>query len=377
MKIRQFNGTQQPENIPIGFRGISPDLILVFGEREIIQNTAWQKEWSKTLPDTIIMAASSAGGIENTLEFDKGWVATAVQFEKCKLKAAKAVFSGTTSRKEAGANLARQLMADDLRLIFVLSDGTNVNGSELVEGLVSEVKDKVPVTGGLAGDGVRFEHTLVSLNGETEDGLIIAVGFYGESLEIGYGSWGGWDAFGVERKVTHSFENEVFEFDGEPALKLYKEYLGDFAKDLPGSALRFPLKIIGSARSSDVIRTIIGIQEERDSLVFAGNIPQGSKVRLMKANFDRLVEGAGLAAEHATNPFAASRPQLALLVSCVGRKVVLGPRVEDELEEVRHILGSQTIMTGFYSYGEICPSGEYLRCDLHNQSMTITTLSEK
>ena len=107
-------------------------------------------------------------------------------------------------------------------------------------------------------------------------------------------------------------------------------------------------------------------------MTFAGDIPQGATARLMKANFDRLIEGAQGAAEKSTSII----PDLAILISCVGRKLVLKDRTEEELESVRRIFGNKTVLTGFYSYGEISPFTPNSKCELHNQTMTITTLSE-
>lgn len=377
MKVRQSNHVQNPSGIAEAFASIHPHLILVFADTHHLEDGDWQSQWRQSYPDSTILAASFSGGIAGTDEFESGWVATAIEFEQCTIRAASTLISAENSRYQVGIQLAEQLNDPTLKLVFVLSDGTNVNGSELVEGLNAGFQHKIPITGGLAGDGVRFERTAVSLNGHAAPGLVAAVGIYGDALEVGYGSYGGWDAFGVDRKVTRSTENKVFEIDHKSALRLYKEFLGDYAKDLPGSALRFPLTLLGDQKSEDVIRTIIGIDEAEESLIFAGNIPEGSMVRLMKANFDRLVDGAGIAAEAAKAPFGADSPELAVLVSCVGRKLVLGPRVEEELEEVAYVLGDQTVLTGFYSYGEICPTGKFLACSLHNQSMTITTLSEK
>jgi hypothetical protein len=98
----------------------------------------------------------------------------------------------------------------------------------------------------------------------------------------------------------------------------------------------------------------------------------------MKANFERLVDGAEGAANMSNVPFGTSHPDLAILISCVGRKLVLKQRVEEEVERVQEVLGNTTSLTGFYSYGEICPvTPTEKQCELHNQTMTITTFSEK
>jgi hypothetical protein len=276
----------------------------------------------------------------------------------------------------AGEALARALHQPGLTHVLVLSDGLKVNGTELVRGLRGGLPATVVVTGGLAGDGADFRQTLVCGNDVPAEGLVAAVGFYGERLRIGYGSLGGWDAFGPERLITRSRSNVLYELDGRSALALYKEYLGEHAAGLPATALRFPLALRGEQAGHGVVRTVLGIDEDEQSMTFAGDMPQGTYARLMKANFDRLIDGAAGAARAGLERLGSFEPELAVLISCVGRKLVLKQRVEEEVEGVREVLGPRPALTGFYSYGEICPHGAVTSCELHNQTMTITAFCE-
>ena len=230
------------------------------------------------------------------------------------------------------------------------------------------------VTGGLSGDGARFGTTEVFLDGAPTSHEVVALGLYGKDLRVGYGSLGGWDPFGPDRLVTRSEGSVVYELDGRPALDLYREYLGEHAAGLPASGLLFPLSIRNE--HAGLVRTILDVDREARSLTFAGDVPQGAYARLMRANFDRLIDGATGAAKDAALPLAGAPAELAILISCVGRKLVLKQRVEEELESVRDVLGDGAILTGFYSYGELCPGATGACADLHNQTMTVTTLSE-
>ena len=261
--------------------------------------------------------------------------------------------------------------------VLVISDGLKVNGTELVRGLVKHLPPGVAVTGGLAGDGARFEQTLVCLDGLPEAETIAVIGFYSSRLHVGYGSLGGWDPFGPERLITRAKGNVLYALDGQSALALYKQYLGEHAADLPASGLLFPLSLRTKDRKSVVVRTILAVSEAEQSLTFAGDVPEGAYARLMKANFERLIDGAIGAAQTSYEAIGAHSPDLAILISCVGRKLLLKQRTEDEVEGVRDILGEHTTMTGFYSYGEICPAAPLGNCELHNQTMTITTFAER
>jgi len=97
---------------------------------------------------------------------------------------------------------------------------------------------------------------------------------------------------------------------------------------------------------------------------------------LMRANSERLVEGAAGAALTSAGALRGQAPDVAILISCVGRKLLLQQRIEEEVEIVRQTLGRRPVLTGFYSYGEIAPFTPTARSELHNQTMTITTLLE-
>lgn len=351
------------------------DLLLVFGGTGTIQNLDF-KSLRKAYPHAVIAGCSTAGGILQSQILDDAMVLTAVRFKKARVRGARLRLNEAKNSHDAGVSLALGLLEPDLQHVFVLTDGLRVNGSELVEGLTSRLPPHIVVTGGMSADGARFKSTLVLMDGDPEEGLVCAVGFYGEGLRVGYGSFGGWDPFGTDRLITKSDGNVLYELDGECALDLYKRYLGDYSRDLPSSALLFPLLVRTGGDDPGVVRTILGIDESKRSMTFAGDMPAGARARLMKANFDRLIDGASEAARVNADSLRGTKADLALLVSCVGRRLVLKQRAEEEIEAVRDALGQKAILTGFYSYGEISPLHPGARCNLHNQTMSITTLAE-
>jgi hypothetical protein len=358
-----------PEVLP------NSQLVLVFGGIDEIDDPSIIDELKTWYPHAEIVLASTAGEIRKNEVTKNTVVATAIQFETTRIQAVSISVSDYENSRQCGMHIANSVMSPDLRHILIISDGTLVNGDELVRGINEVVSPEVLVTGGLAADNGRFEKTLVGLNHLPTTGQIAAIGFYGDKLRVGHGSQGGWDIFGPVRTVTASAGNELFELDGIKALELYKKYLGDRAQELPGSALLFPLCILGED-GSQLVRTILGINEETGAMIFAGDIPVGAKVQFMMANFDRLVDGATHAAEEAHIRHGWIDPELVLMVSCVGRKIVLDQRVEEEVESVVDFFGSNSVYCGFYSNGEISPLNASIGCSLHNQTMTITTYSE-
>jgi hypothetical protein len=353
------------------------NLVLVFGARYELEKNGVLTELKRRHPAATILGCSTAGEISGTNVLDGSVVSTAIQLEKTTLSSASVFVKAPEDSREAGRRLARSIDHRDLVHGFVLSDGLNINGSELVKGLGEALPAGVTVTGGLAGDDDRFEKTIVILDGETLASSVAIVGFYGDSLRIGYGSLGGWDPFGPERLITRSLGNVLYELDNKSALDLYKTYLGAQAAGLPATGLLFPLALRADDDSNTaVVRTILAVDDAEQSMTFAGDMPEGSRARLMKANFDRLIDGAAGAARTSHQALGGSNSELAILISCVGRKMVLKQRVEEEVEGVRDIVGDGTPLTGFYSYGEISPFTPSARCELHNQTMTVTTFSE-
>jgi hypothetical protein len=357
-------------------------LVLIFAAPEFLKQSEPIKELAKQYPTSTVVGCSTSGEIYDNRILDLSLSVAVMKFKDTKIKAVKTDLKSANESFIAGKSLAEKLNSRDLASIFVLSDGLHVNGTDLVKGLNAVVSSDVKVTGGLAGDGKRFETTWTIYNGNLEENAVVAVGLYGSKVKIGHASKGGWDIFGPERLVTRSTGNVLYELDGRPALELYKEYLGERAKELPASGLLYPLAIRADQKdNAPLVRTILSVDEKAQSLTFAGDIPQGNYAQLMRANFDRLISSAGETGDIATNLMFngkqnSSIPILCLAISCVGRRLLLGERTEEELESLAETLPDNTKKVGFYSYGELSPYGAG-SCQLHNQTMTITTICEE
>jgi len=354
--------------------------VLGFGGSDALRDPVLYEDLKKIYPASHILLCSTAGEIAGTNVYDGSLVATAVQFDQTKLEFVTEAISESSQSYDMGKKLAERLPKDGLVHTLLFSEGLKVNGSALVKGINEHLPVHVSTTGGLVGDGPNFKETLIGLDAMPTSGNVVLIGLYGEHVKVGYGSFGGWDPFGPERLVTKSKEHVLYELDGKNALALYKDYLGEKAKELPSSGLLFPLSVTLKTEKGDieVVRTLLAVSEQDQSMTFAGDVPEGSYAKLMKANFERLIDGAGGAANMSVEPLGQTKAELALLISCVGRKLVLGARIEEEVESVKAVLGDQATLCGFYSYGEICPTAATEKqCQLHNQTMTITTIREE
>lgn len=352
---------------------LSPAVVLFFAAPGTVDDGQRFAELRAQYPAAALIGCTTGGEIADIDVLDGSVVATAIEFRHTRIAFAEAAIDAEGGSFAAGVRLGAKIPREELRGVFILSDGTRVNGTELVAGIQSILGPEITITGGLAGDGASFVSTRVGLNANPEPGRLAALGFYGDEVHLGYGSVGGWDAVGPERIITRAKGNTLFDLDDQPALALYRRYLGPEADKLPASALLCPLSIhpVGKPEAS-LVRTVIGIDAPADAMIFAGSIPEGYVAQIMLGHFENLIAGAGRAAIKAVIPDA----RLAILVTCIGRKLLLGQQIADEVEAVKTVLGDACRLTGFYSYGEIAPLENSPFCDLHNQTMTITTIAE-
>lgn len=357
---------------------LRPHLLIVFADKGFFADPAQLAALPASGNGLHVIGCSSAGEISGDGVSIGRITLVAIHFEATGLRVASACVSGDDGSYMAGKSIALQLATTpDLRSIFTLSPGLGINGSALAAGLADGAPQGTVITGGLAGDGTLFKDTLTFLDGKVTSDCAVAFGLYGDRITVNSGSHGGWKPFGPIRNVTRAVDNILYELDGKPALELYKTYLGDKAAELPASGLLYPLSIVDAQNRTEtgLIRTILDINEAENSIILAGNLPEGGLVRLMHADIDALVSGAECAAQDAGKN--APSPTATLMVSCVGRRLVMGQDIDEEVEAVTAHLGESSAYGGFYSYGEVSPFGATRRPELHNQTMTITTFSEK
>jgi len=350
-------------------------IVFLFGSPAVLKQWQLLQQIQRAYPRAHLVGCSTAGEIAQTQVLDDSLVTTAVQFEQTVLRGTRVAPPRGTSDWQVGERLARDLNRPGLVHVLVFSRGLDINGSELVAGLCRYLPSHVTITGGLAGDGARFKETLVVWEGQVERTSVVALGFYSQHLRVGCGSFAGWDAFGPQHLITRSAGNVLYELDGASALSVYKTYLGEQARELPASGLLFPLCLLTPDTPNPLVRTILSVNEEEQSITFAGDVPRGTRTRFMRANFNRLISGAVSAAKTSAWTLRTS-PELAILISCVGRKLVLKQHTAEEVKGVQAIMGPRTTLAGFYSYGEISPFIPGATCKLHNQTMTITAFAE-
>ena len=374
MITEQF--TLMPGDLEIEEFNFIPDLILFFISPSFPKFDLL-KEYRIIYPNCIITGCSTAGEIEDISVHHESVVITGVKFEKSRVVYNEVYIPTTEDSFSAGSELIDKFNQEELKHIYVLSEGINLNGSDLVEGLRHHSSTDFTITGGLAADGYEAVKTYVLTNDFSfVSDVIVGIGFYGEDLKVGFGALKGLTSLGVDRIVTKSEKNIVFEIDGEPAFELINRLIGINSFGGSDSLKLLPLSVRANVTDRPIVRSIIGVNEQEGSIIFSGSILEGSYVRLMKSNINRIINAAEGAAEESIVPIGNTHTDLAIITSCIGRRNVLKELVEEEIEAVRDVIGEDATITGFYSYGEISPYISNKKCDLHNQSIVVTTFSE-
>ncbi len=350
-------------------------LVLVFGSVSVLASEDALATLRQLHTDAVVVSATAAGAIAEDLVVDRSASALALHFDASTVHATSTAVLPDDAADVVVARLMHDLPREALAHVLIFADGASINGTYLATSLAAALPPHVSISGGMAGGDARMRSAMVGIGTCVHAHQVVLVGLYGSRLRVGYGSVGGWEPFGPWRRVTASRGHVVHTLDGEPALALYKRYLGAAAEQLPASALHFPLAICRSAEYPPVVRSVMAVDDETGALSFGGDIAEGTIVRLMRATQDRLIDGAEQAAKEAQSRLGA-QASAAILVSCVGRRRVLRQRVEDEIDGVRAILGPTPAIAGFYSHGEITSTATPERCELHNQTMTVTVLAE-
>jgi len=374
MKIVQGRRVKEDDWIFTNDHVLSNPLVLVFGSRFLLEKEDIYSEIRSFFPNGHLVFGTTSGEIFLNRVFDDSVTFTAIEFEKGNfIVHTENILSHKKNAVKAGKALGKKFPEDNLKHLFVISEGSFVNGSDLITGLESQTLNKIPITGGLCGDGSRFEKTLASYNEKPKEGEIVVVGFYGDTLEITFAYGDGWIPFGPERTITKSSGNILWEIDNIPALNIYKNFLGEKASELPEAALFYPLSVKTPGSDYTIGRTILNIDEKNNTMIMAGDVPEGSLVQLTMAHVDNMSDAAINASEIAMKG-RKKDPEIGLLTSCFSRKLVMDQRVEEEVEEVQYGIGADVAISGFYSYGEIASiQGKSM---LLNQTLTLTLISE-
>ena len=357
--------------------GFNPQVIFLFVSLNFKDVESVIEEIKAKYEKSIIIGGTTSGEIIDQEVIDDTVVLAAVKFHKTKLK----LYSGNLSSDSStgyssGEIFAKKIDQENLKHIFLLSDAQTLSAANLLKGMNNELKPSISVTGGLASRNSFTDSNFIIDNGKIKQNSVIALALYGDSLQVSYNAQGGWDSYGVECLVTKSRENRILEINEQPALNFYRAHVDSkVLENFDDDGFNYPIKVRNEEHSFPVMRVLLAVDQEEESLIMSEEISVGSYVRLMKGNIDRLINGAENSAKIIAEQ-SNHNHQLAILISCSGRRKVMGELVSEEIEAVTDQFPKNTETIGFYSYGEISPFFGFSKTSLHNLTMCITTFSE-
>jgi hypothetical protein len=284
----------------------------------------------------------------------------------------------------AGVNIGQAFKNCKCEYIQIFSDGLTGNAVKVIDGIQSVLGKSIKIAGGTSGDGGLFIQTYQYYNDQVLTDSIVAVAFEG-NFSLGMGSGCGWFPVGTTKQITKSDGNTLYELDGMPALQVYEKFLGRYASQLPAVGVEYPLGLLGSHDDDEgdeyfLCRATMGVDREKKSITFAGDVPQGALVKMTMGNENDVIEAGRKAAEDALAEMKINskdiRAKAIFLYSCMARKIVLGSRTGEEIAEIRKKVGNNVPIIGFYTYGEYAPSGKRKQARFHNETVTLTIIGQ-
>lgn len=379
MRVRTLHG-RSAEEIRAGLRaltadGFAPSLAIAFAATDHVKAGI-----GRVIGQTgvAVFGASTSGellatGAEECV-FDDSVVVSLLQLDRDAFQLRRISGAGRSSA-EVGEEAGRWAATVFPRpALLVLGAGLRTDGEQILNGILAAAGERTPVFGGLAGDGARFQETYV-FDGEGEAGegaLILALDR--DRVEVRGMAASGWQPLGVEKVVTRSEGNVVHTIDDVPALELYRDYLGLTSVSVDSATTiaigEAPLQIVRDGYS--VLRSAMAADVESRSIVFAGSVPQGARVRFSTSPGPEIAEEALRAMRRLRD--GGARADAVLLFSCAARRFALGPMAEDEVRPIQELWAAPLV--GMFTYGEI-GSIDQNRSDFHNVTCVAVTLHER
>lgn len=336
-------------------------LVQVFSselDKNILENLL--QEIQEITPQAKIIGATTDGEIlENEVSTDK-IILSVTSFEKATLSVAMQINEDNTY--ECGVKIAKKLIQDDTKVLFLFLDGIHGNGEVFLNG-VKSISNEITIAGGMAGDAGQFKNTYVLSN----EGIIykgaVGISVNSQNLHIKTSYSFNWQEIGKPLTITKAEANHVYEIDGKSPVEIYTQYLGiDIAELLPAKGVEFPL--ILERDGIKIARAVLG-KEDDGSLIFAGNLRVGDKVHFGYGNSSMILKDSLCIKDN----LSSINVESIFVYSCMARRRFLEKSISLELTPLANIAPT----SGFFTYGEFFKSNN---CELLNQTMTVIAMSE-
>ena len=385
-----FKAGQEAASEVLGKHRKSPEVLIVFGSARFDHSLLLAGILFVT-GDIPMVGGSTAGEISTSGFSTESVVIMALSSDT--LDFVTGIGQGMSQdQKACGAalihDISHKISMKDALSLLVFPDGMGGDGIKVIEGLHSVTGAGFEIVGGCLGDGENFATTYQYYDGKVYTDAIPGLLVCGKgSFTTGVGVRSGFESIGNRFWCTESEGNVVKKFDDEAALDLYREFLGEErSQRLPGVCLEYPFGLIDEKVSIGgkeyfQLRCGLAVDHEKKTITLAASIPKGGSITLTTASRGDIVNGAEMAAEQAKESLEGATPQAILMFSCVGRKLVLGRRTQEEVAAAKKVLGDDVPLIGFYTYGEIGPIDKMETglsvTKFHNETVVLWVLGSK
>ena len=283
---------------------------------------------------------------------------------------------------EAAAWAATRGKAQNPRVFLMFPDGISGNAAEALRGVQMVLGTSFPIVGGSAGDDLLFDRTAQYHHDTVAHDSVVGVLLSG-AVTVGIGARHGWRPLGKPRLVTRALANVVHELDGRAAVSVYQEYFGKGAEELQHESLArmtiiYPLGMPIPGEEEYMLRNVLKVTPQ-GHLVYAGEVPEGSAVRLMMGSKAHALAAARRAADQAVRGLGTKPARLALVFGSASRARLFGRGAGAEIRCIQEVVGRDVPIAGFYGYGELAPlsSEQYLgQTYYQNETLVVMTLAE-
>ncbi|QDT05737.1 FIST N domain protein [Rubripirellula lacrimiformis] len=350
-------------------------LVLVFAACEFCTDQDPLLEIQNAYPNSAVAGCGTRGQVfEGDLQTQSISVGI-IRFRSTTIKTAFAPVESFDQSRQAGVKLAEGIADPLLSGVLLFADGLLTEATDLVRGIQEVLPPNIPIAGGMASDH-SLEHTWVYQQGQAVHGMACAIGLIGDKVEMACATGGGWKLIGEERTATRTSHKTIFEIDGRPALDVYKEHIGPEAiAGLPQSVIRFPIAL--KMDLHEVVRDVMGFDEETGAMHLAGDAPQGIGIQFMTTTPEEILDGVDEAVERLLmQTLGVNADALCVCISCSGRGEILGDQTSEEPRLLQELLGKDVKQVGMYAFGEISTTTSGYPQN-HNQTMTVAIIRER
>ncbi len=262
---------------------------------------------------------------------------------------------------------------------FIIGVGYLSNsGEQIVDGIQEGTGSHPTIYGAMAGDDLLLSGPIVFTTQQSSVSGLVALIIDESKIDISGIATCGWKAVGTAKTITKSHENIIHTIDDQPALDMVMKFLGAEVQPVVGDEVvthtgsYYPLQM-ERENMPPVMRTAMFANQKDRSLICAGNVPQGSKVRFsLPPDFDvidRVVQDCKTLRDQNQESVDAI-----IMFSCISRYLALDMLISKEIERVSKVWDAP--LTGFFSYGEFGKSKNGIY-EYHNNTCCIVTLKEK